>query len=655
MYCLVFRVILSLALTIALVTSVSAPIACAEAIGEAVRGNLENDILYYITVDRFVDGDPGNNIPNYAFPLDSELEELSLAYNQTNRAVLPYMYDPTHRYINLYWGGDLDGIVQKLDYLKDLGITKLVLSPIQDTENGLLYRPRSKGYLHETADPKNESYSQFYAQATAGFNEAWNIDWFEIDEHWRSSHEFETDRFSTFRRLLDEAGNRGIGIILALNLNHGSPYRESASYDGFSLDRGDRWLVDNGAIYRHGEKQADNINLASGDHNPQGWFHEPVAVDYTRPNQRMLEDGPIGGFPDLNHENPAVTSYLLDAARFWLSLNPDGHQVAGFYCNFLANIPTQFWQEFEQAVLQTNPEAILIGEFDFGGYRNPKSIDWYSETSHHAMVNYDLSISARRFFGRERHWDGRSEVMRESILGKDGRYYNYSPFNKVFHHILNPSQVLEVPRSSLDRVDTADVKAWITFVENHDQNRLMSDHPELSDRAYASNIKFIFSSMGTPMLMYGVETGLAVPYHLDHSAPSGIGGDPFNQQMMIWPGDNGWNDGLYQVTRTMVHLRQSHPMLRYGTSRFIFPKGSARDSDFFMVRESQTCARMESNECDRLLYIYSTFGGTFLIAANDLPLGRYQDVETGALVSMTDAGLALALEPEESKVLLLVQ
>lgn len=666
MYRLIYQGLLSFFLAIALsitFTDTAAAEGWSQSV-QTIRGNVANDILYYITVDRFLDGDPNNNVPDYAFPVDGELDEATLAYNQTNRAVLPYMYDPTHRYINLYWGGDLAGIIQKLDYLEDLGVTQLVLSPIQNSENGLQYDPGRKGYLHDEANPKDEDYNPFYAQATAGFNEAWNIDWFELDEHVRSAAESDSDRFSTFRRLLDAAGSRGIGIILALNLNHGAPYRGSAIYEPFSLDRSDRWLADNGAIYRHGEKIADNLNLATGERNPQNWFHEPIPVDYTRPNQQMLENGPIGGFPDLNHENPAVSHYLLDAVRFWLSLNPDGHQVAGFYCNFLGNIPTGFWREFEQTALSINPNTILIGEFDFGGYRNAKSVRWYRETAHHAMVNYDLSISARRFFGRERHWDGRSEVIRESILGKEGRYYNYSLFNKAFHRILNPSEVLEVPRQALNQVNEADVQGWITFVENHDQNRLLSDHPNLSDRAYASTIKFILASMGTPLVMYGVETGLAVPYHLDHAVTSGIGGDPFNQQMMIWPGDEGWNDDLFHVTRTMIHVRRDHPMLRYGSSRFLFPQGSAKDSDLFMVRESQTCGQGgevggESGACDRLLYAYSTFGGQFMIPPDELAASQdqanhYQNVETGEIVTMTEAGLAFALAPEESKVLLAI-
>jgi len=111
-------------------------------------GNLGNDVLYYAIVDRFNDADPRNNIPDYAFPTDPNLPQEERAYNEMNRLLLRHSYDPTHRYMGLYWGGDLQGVIEKLDYLKDLGITKIVLSPIQDNANGIVYYPTANSYLH---------------------------------------------------------------------------------------------------------------------------------------------------------------------------------------------------------------------------------------------------------------------------------------------------------------------------------------------------------------------------------------------------------------------------------------------------------------------------------------------------------------------------
>jgi glycosidase len=630
------------------------------------RGNLGDEVLYYISVDRFADGIADNNIPQYAFPLDPNLDPETLAYHQVNRLLIDHTYDPTHRYIKLYWGGDLEGIIQKLDYLQDLGITQLVLSGIQDSANGLIYSPQSRSsYLHEAIDPEEEEFSNFYAHAVAGFNAAWLKDWFEIDEHFRNPQDQQDDRFRVMQHLLHEAGERGIGIILEWNLNHASPYRTSADYAPFEVDRYETWFVDNGAIYRHGEKVANYWDGTTQQINPEGWFHDPISIDYNRPTAEMLENGPIGGLPDLNQENPVVAQYLLEAAEFWLTFNQQDYAISGFYVPSIYNINVHFWQAFESAVLAINPDAILIADYENGGYRNKGTIEWYEQTQDYALVNYDLSVASRRFFGRDRGWDGRTIVLRENLVGKAGQYYNYSAPQRWLHYFFNPSESLEVPRHALDVVAPEDAQAWVNFVEIAELPRLLTYYPQMSQESYASAIKFLFASAGVPMLLYGVETGLAVPYHIEHQSIFGMGGKPFNQQMMIWPDDRGWENHLYEVTRAMTHLRQAYPVLRYGTTRFLFPVGSRKDKDIFMLREFENCPA-QTQDCAQVLYVYSTEGGEFSLnldlfdptqvhttQVHTTPIQTIKDVESGVVITPTEGFIAIQLKPEASKVLVL--
>ncbi len=65
------------------------------------------ETIYFIIVDRFFDGDPTNNEgPN------------------------PKLYDPNQEKWGLYWGGDLQGIIDKLDYLKKMGVTAIWMTPL---------------------------------------------------------------------------------------------------------------------------------------------------------------------------------------------------------------------------------------------------------------------------------------------------------------------------------------------------------------------------------------------------------------------------------------------------------------------------------------------------------------------------------------------
>lgn len=666
------------------------------------RGNLGNEVLYYIVVDRFFDGDPRNNVPLEAFPIDPgqdpSLDPRTQAYNQANRSILPHTYDRTHRYMKLYWGGDLAGVLQKLDYLQDLGVTKIILSEIQDSANGILYQPGSSSYLYQKVKTEEEPVNPFYNQVDAGFNSGWTKDWFEVDEHFRDVQAGATpdDRLRLFRQLLDAANDRDIGIILDLNLNHSSPYRSQLGYGDFDPNQSERWLIDNGAIYRQGERVADYVTFGSpappigavqdtdpagaasaqsqdasapcatvaavaavssprAQLNPQGWFHDPVPLDYNRPTPTMLEQAPIGGLPDLNQENPQVETYLLDALRFWLQVNPDGAPIAGFYLPNIPQVNVAFWQKLEQAIAAVNPEAILIAAYGDGGYRKGDSIDWYEKTQHYSLVNYSLSIALRRFFGQDRGWDGRTAVLRETLLGKAGRYYNYGPLERALHWLLNPSESLEIPRHALDVVAEADAKGWVNFVDSPEQPRLMSYYKDMTYQAYASALKFIFASEGVPLVLYGAETGLAVPHHPSHSGPFGIGGDPFNQQMMIWPEDGGWNDRLYQLTRNLIHLRRDYPLLRYGDTRFLFPDGSQADQDLFMLREFQDCEYLDQDCPDpsQILYAYSTEGGDFLVSFDEHQVRSVRDVEAEMTYPVVKGLVPIKLQPEEAKVLVL--
>lgn len=69
----------------------------------------ERGVIYQVMVDRFYDGNHSNNGP---------------------------FYDPTHTNYRLYWGGDLEGLIEKLDYIQSLGVSMIWLSPVNDNTTG---------------------------------------------------------------------------------------------------------------------------------------------------------------------------------------------------------------------------------------------------------------------------------------------------------------------------------------------------------------------------------------------------------------------------------------------------------------------------------------------------------------------------------------
>ena len=388
----------------------------------------------------------------------------------------------------------------------------------------------------------------------------------------------------------------------------------------------------------------------TGERDPDGWFHPPQIIwDFGNASKELLEEGQIsGGMPDINQDAPQVEQYFLDCARFWLTLNEGGYQLAGFRLDAVKHVNERFWRKFEQTVLDINPDAVLIGEFFSGGYRYPPSIKFLQETEHITQFDFNLSEAARRFFAQDRGWDGRAFILRELTLGRKGTHYHENSIQRLGHKILNPADTLEIPRSSLELVTDEEAKGWVTFVENHDQPRVRTFYPQMSDEAYESLIKFQFTARGVPLVMYGEETGLAVPYHPEHEGLFGIGGDPFNRPMMITSESPGWKATTYETTKKMAHLRREYPVLRYGETRFVYPKSSSRSEDLFMLREPNNCDA--GDDCASILYAYSTHGGDFPLR---LPaLKRYEEVETGDRGTI-NGSLFVHLEPEQARVFVL--
>ncbi|MBR8836869.1 MAG: hypothetical protein DSM106950_23395 [Stigonema ocellatum SAG 48.90 = DSM 106950] len=616
------------------------------------EGNLGNDVLYYIVIDRFLDADPGNNVPKFAFESEATDTTEERRYKEMNQLLLEHIYDPTLRHMSMYWGGDLQGVIDRLDYLKDLGVTKIVLSPIQDNANGFFYHPNIDNYLRlhkEDTDPDN-----FYSHISTAYHGYWTKDWFEIDEHFRAASDEHQDRYRLFRKLLDEAGERGLGVILDVTMNQTSPGHISTQVPklgagGFLF--GESWFADNGNVYRHGELVATHWDPKTGELDPQGWFHPPMIIwDFDTASQELIENGQIsGGMPDIAQEVPAVEKYFLDMARYWLTFNEGGHQIAGFRLDAVKHVNASFWRTFEDYVLSINPNAVLLGEYFGAGYRTPGSIEFLKKTQHMTQYDFNLSEAMRRFFAGDRGWDGRTYIMRENCLGRQSRYYS-DPVIHWVHHLLNPAETLEIPKASLDAIPDEDAKGWVTFVEVQDDPRLKTFYPNMSDRAYDSLIKFQFTARGVPLVLYGTETALGIPYHPNHNGLFGIGGDPFNRPMMIWPDSPGWKENLHTTLKQMAHLRQHYPVLRYGTTRFLFPKSSQADKDIFMIREPES-SEVSGVDNTRILYAYSTQGGEFLLSMVKEGVQAYDVVETGETIKTVDGLIPIKLEPQEAKVL----
>lgn len=260
---------------IALVPALLATLLCAPpASARAVGDQWADEILYFVLIDRFADGNPSNN-------------------RRVERG------NPGG-----YQGGDLSGLIGQLDELSDLGVTALWINPVQLQMD----RPvpaQAPGHLRL---PPFDHW---------GFHGYWIADFGRIEPQFGS--------IDDLKRLVDEAGKRGIKVVLDVVYNHAGYV---SRYDGRRTAAGETWI-------RAGE----------GDCGV-----DPITCR-------------VGGLPDLRTELPEVRDYLLEANIALARATG----VAGFRLDTYKHVTSDFWLEHRRRTRAAlGAEFFLLAEY-WGG------------------------------------------------------------------------------------------------------------------------------------------------------------------------------------------------------------------------------------------------------------------------------------------------
>ena len=282
--------------------------------------------------DRFSDGDPSNDDP-------------AVSRGEFNRA------KPDR-----YHGGDFQGIINHLPYLKSLGVTALWITPIYDNVNNLGAREPNP------ADPIGD-YHGYGA-----------VDFYGVEEHFGT--------LALLRELVQKAHALGLKVIQDQVANHTSPFHP--------------WLADpptptwyNGTPAHHLDNNWDIPTLAD--------LHAAPALQKT-----PLEGWFVNYLPDLNQNDPEVARYEIQNTLWWLG-------TAGFDGvreDTMCYVPRAFWQKWSAALRRQFPQAETVGEvnngdigvasFFQGGRTEPDGID----TGVRSLFDFPLYYPLRRVFAQ---------------------------------------------------------------------------------------------------------------------------------------------------------------------------------------------------------------------------------------------------------------
>ena len=315
---------------------------------------VKDGIIYQIFTDRFYNGSEDNN-PDFKEwyydginipPADGELfkkytEYYHLVDNWNDYSGLtrsPYHHPDNEGYqpdYNSFYGGDIEGIRQKLDYLEDLGITIIYFNPLFESKS-------------------NHKYDA--------------VDYMKLDPHFGTEEEF--------KLFVKEAHRRGIKIILDVAFNHtGETFW--AFQDG--MEKGPDSKYYNWYEWKKWPlpSSLENSNFKPLDYYECWWGygHMPnlnFDFDEINPSENSIKD--------INLANPnwEVVNYVLDVGEYWIS----DMDIDGFRLDVPNEVPFWFWKLFRQKVKSIKPDAYLVGEL----WSN--AVDWVNDDYFDAVMNY---------------------------------------------------------------------------------------------------------------------------------------------------------------------------------------------------------------------------------------------------------------------------
>ncbi len=471
-------------------------------------------VIYQIYVDRFCNGDPGNDV---------ETGEYCYIGEQVHKVEEWGRY-PAQMDVREFYGGDLQGVLDKMDYLQDLGVEVIYFNPLFVSPSNHKYDIQDYDYIDphfgRIVDEKGELLKPGQLEnrfATKYINRVTN------KANLDASNEM-------FAKVVAEAHRRGMRVILDGVFNHCGSFN--------------KWM-DRERIYEHAEGYEAGAYVSEDSpyrnyfdfRNENGW---PYNSAY---------DGWWGHdtLPKLNYESSrSLLDYVLYIAKKWVSppYNADGWRLdVAADLGHSQDFNHHFWQEFRRAVKQANPDAIILAEH----YGNTK--DWLQGNEWDTVMNYDAFMEPVTWFltGMEKH----SDDFREDLLGNADSFWG-----AMRHH----SASFSMPswQVAMNELSNHDHSRFMTRT-NHKVGRTNTLGPEAAGQevnraVFLEGVVMQMTWMGAPTIYYGDEAGVC-----------GFT-DPDNRRTYPW----GQEDKeLIQFHKDIIRLRKEHDELRRGSIKFV--------------------------------------------------------------------------------------
>lgn len=470
-------------------------------------------VMYQIYVDRFYNGDKSNDV------VTNEYEYLGLKSKHIEDWDTPL----ENMDVCNFYGGDLQGVIDKMDYLSDLGIDAIYFNPIfvspsnhkydiQDYEHvdphyGVIVTKTGNPLSNEDKDNKNATL--YMARTTDPKN-------LEASDQ-------------LLAKLIGIAHSKGIKVILDGVFNHCGAFNKWLDREGFYEKNG--YPV--GAYASENSPYHNFFNWTGGqwpnnEHYSSWWDH---------PNH-----------PKLNYEHSdELYTYIMNIARKWVSppYNADGWRLdVAADLGLSKEFNMKFWRDFRKVVKNANPNAVIIAEH----YGDPK--DWLMGNQWDTVMNYDAFMEPITWFltGMEKHSE-KADIH---------KYNNAGDFEASMRYYTS-------------RFSNESLNVAMNQLSNHDHSRFLTRTNRKTGRLHTSGtfeadtginlgimkeaITFQMTWPGAPTIYYGDEIGMTGWT------------DPDNRRPFRW---DDMNEDILSYHKCLINIRHSRKIFKSGSLDYLY-------------------------------------------------------------------------------------
>lgn len=477
-------------------------------------------VMYQIFVDRFYNGDDSNDVESGEY----------IYIGEPCTRVKDWEKYPAYMGVREFYGGDLKGVLDKLDYLEDLGVEVIYFNP-------LFVSPSNHKYDIQDYDYIDPHYGEIVSDGGEVIKEG------QSDNSCATKYiKRVTDRKNLeasnrlFIRLVQEMHKRGMKVIIDGVFNHCGSFN--------------KWM-DREKIY------AQSKNYESGAYVSATSPYRSFFKFYNDSESDWPDNGSYDGWwghdtlPKLNYEDSVkLENYILKIGKKWVSYP---FCADGWRLDVAADLGHSneynhiFWKKFRRVVKNANKDAIILAEH----YGDPSA--WLQGDEWDTVMNYDAFMEPVTYYltGMEKH----SDAQRMDL------YNNADYFIRAMRH-------------HMSRMLYPSLMTAMNELSNHDHSRFLTRTNHMVGRVshlgYEAANRYVNEAvMREAVVMQMTWMGAPTVYYGDEAGVCGFT-DPDNRRTYPWGKEN---KSLIAFHKQAIHIHKEHSSILRGSLVFLHGEG----------------------------------------------------------------------------------